>query len=426
MIWKKLNAGALQFTMYVVVVVAVLLAGFILFVHTHKTLELHKGLTKDAVSQAHKGIHSILTQTIPLGDTIRIPIENDIETYGSLTLHRNYWGIYETATAISKLKNKTFKALGLVGGQETSIEPTALYLADKNRPLVVVGNAHIEGLNYIPKQGVRTGNISGHSYYGKQLLYGNSKTSKPALPSFSPEFLQQVQHIQKHTLQTVQDSQFIDLNASKTHRNSFFRPLKVLYSTNAINLSGIALTGHIKVQSQSKIIVDATTKLTDVILMAPEIEIRSNVSGTFQAFATKTIHVGSSCTLKYPSALVVVKTSNVNPASNTTKEPPAIVVSKASKVAGIVAFMGQDKRYTAHVFIDEAAEVVGEVYCQRNFELLGTVRGSVFAEHLVANQSGSVYQNHLYNGKILGTALSQEYAGLPFKGAKKRVVKWLY
>ncbi|GAB1856645.1 hypothetical protein MHTCC0001_14800 [Flavobacteriaceae bacterium MHTCC 0001] len=423
--WKQLNAGALQFTMYIVVVVALLLGSFILFIHTHKKLELASHFTRHVVHHSQKGINDIMSQNIALQDTVEIVLNDELEDYGNLKLKRDYWGVFEKAVSIASIKNKTFKRVGLIGGKQPLFDRTALFLADKNRPLVVVGDALIKGTGYLPKQGIRTGNISGHSYYGNQLIYGKSKYSKPHLPSLSVVFVQQIKNIQEK-LNQVKANQFISLSKGKTHQNSFLDPSKVVYNVNSINLSQVKLIGNIIVQSRTKIIVDISTVLEDVILIAPEIEVKQGVTGIFQAFATKKITVGEGCQLKYPSALVTIEKPSVGTKVNKTSKSPFISIGKRSKIEGTLIFMGPTENYNAQVFIDEGVQIKGEVYCDKNLELLGVVNGSVFTSSLVANQSGSVYQNHLYNGKIDVEQLPMEYIGLPFSNTKKGIAKWLY
>jgi hypothetical protein len=70
--------------------------------------------------------------------------------------------------------------------------------------------------------------------------------------------------------------------------------------------------------------------------------------------------------------------------------------------------------------------VIGEVYCNQNTELKGAVIGSVFTNNFIANQFGSVYQNHLYHGQISIDQLPEAYVGLLFNNSKQGIAKWLY
>ena len=419
---QKVKAGALQLTMFIVVVIALLLAAFIILINTHKRFDMQTDFVLETIDNANKGIGYALQNDIRLNDTT--PIDLKDEDYKTLKVYRSYWGLFENVMASSNIKSNHFKRMAFIGVVQLSNDRTALYVEDQNKPLVVVGNTKIQGLAYLPKQGVRTGNISGHSYYGSQLIYGSTKTGGE-LPEISKETLKNIKAI-KNKIDGINPNQFLDLSKTKHHQNSFYNPLQVVYSNTDMTLSNVSLTGHILIQSKTKIVVDPSSNLRDVILMAPKIEIKNNSKGTFQAIASKEITIGENCSLNYPSALVLNedKTEVQNVSNN--NESPFIKVIKGSNIRGVIAYIGDTKNYKAQVFIDEGVKVTGEIYCNQNLELLGTVYGSVFTSNFVANQSGSSYQNHIYNGTISIDKLPQEYVGLTFEDSKKGVMKWLY
>ncbi len=422
MILKKIKAGALQFTMFVVVVVALMLAAFIILIHTQKQFKIKTALVKETLHSADLGIHYALHNPIVLNDTLAIKLEND--EFKDLKVHRDYWGVFEKVVSVSTAKNNRFTKVALVGASQPNTNRTALYVQDNNRPLVLVGNTKIQGVAYLPKQGVRTGNISGHSYYGNQLVYGKSKTSSK-LPKISKDLHKQLKTITNST-QFIEEHQFINIEHGKTYKNSFLKPLQLIYNQNTIALSQVKLVGHIIVQSKTKIIVDASAGLSDVILIAPKIEIQNHVKGTFQAIATKEISIGKNCLFNYPSSLILNDPKTYKTMSNTAKNTSFIKVNKGTTVKGIVAYMSGTKNYKSQLFIDENATIVGEVYCNKNLELLGSVNGTIYTASFVANQSGSVYQNHIYNGTVEVNKLPEEYSGLILEGTNKSVSKWLY
>ncbi len=425
MILFKIKAGALQLTMFIVVVIALLLAAFIILIHTHKRFSIQTDFVIETINNANKGVNYVLENKTPLNDSVNINLQD--ENFKTVTVHRDFWGFFEKVISISKIKTNTIKKVGLIGAVQPKTNRTALYIEDQNKPFVVVGNTKIQGVAYLPKQGVRTGNISGHSYYGNQLIYGPTKTSVH-FPELTKETINHIETIQKG-INHFESNQFLDLKNNMMHQNSFFNPLQVVYSNTDISLSQVTLTGHILVQSKTKISVDASCVLKDVILIAPIIEIKNNTKGVFQAIATKQITVGKSCSLEYPSALVLnedLKIKGVINNTNSNNETIFIKIQKGTNIKGVVVYLGDTKNYKAQVFIDEKSAVTGEVYCNKNFELLGAVYGAVFTSNFVASQSGSSYQNHLYNGTILIDELPQEYVGLNFNNSKKGVMKWLY
>jgi len=419
--FSKVKAGALQLTMFIVVVIALLLSAFILLLHTYNRFHVQTDFVLETIDNSDKGINYALFNNMPKHDTLSTNLIQDDDKV--LKAHRDYWGLFEKVTSVSSIKNNTFKKIALVGAAQREVDRMALYVEDKNRPLVLVGNAKIQGVAHLPKQGVRTGNISGHSYYGNALIYGSTKTSSK-LPKLHLETLEQIKGI-SNTWKNSQPDQFIDLDVSRVHQNSFYKLLQIIYSPFDINLTHVSLTGHILVQSESKITVDASSKLKDVVLIAPRIVVKSNTEAVFQALATKGITIGKGCQLNYPSAFVLQETTK-NITANTSKETPMIRIDKGTVIKGVVAYFGDTVNYKSQVFFDENTTLFGEVYCNKNLELLGHVNGSVFTSGFVAKQSGSVYQNHIYNGTIIVDKLPQEYVGLPFNNSKKGIVKWLY
>jgi cytoskeletal protein CcmA (bactofilin family) len=183
------------------------------------------------------------------------------------------------------------------------------------------------------------------------------------------------------------------------------------------------------VVSETKIIVGTSAVLNDIVLMAPEIEIKDYVEGAFQALANKNIAVGKQCRLHYPSALVLVpkKESNDDELNSpiTTKQ---IDIGDGSEITGTVIFYGKTKpnNFNPQLIIRKESIVKGEVYCSSNLELKGRVYGTVFTSDFVAKESGSIYQNHIYNGNIIIKELPAQYVGISFEASNKGIIKWLY
>lgn len=417
---QKVKAGALQLTLFVVVVVALLLSSFVLLVHTHNRFRLQTDFLVETIEDANNGMNYSLHNKIPLQDTLYLP--NNNVSYKSTTLYRDKWGLFDKVISTSKTKKKVFKKIALFGVSQSKNDRTALVINENNMPLVMVGKSKIEGVAYLPERGVKSGNISGESYYRKYFVYGKTKRTKN-IPSITNEKLKHIKSIatREHRLEA---SQFLNLKMDAVYQNSFFQPVKVIQSNNAISLSQTTITGHIVIRSSTKISVDSSAYLTDCILIAPIIEIRNHVRGNFQAFATKKILVGQNCTLNYPSAIVLIEDETNENRNDRSK----IVIETGSEVEGVVLFLGKEKQknYDSQIVIKKNALVKGEVYCNQNIEHSGKVAGSIFTDEFIVKEGGSVYINHLYNGTISINSLPQEYVGLPLEQGEKGILKWLY
>lgn len=423
----KLKAGALQLTTFIIVVIALLLTAFILLVHVHKQFQVQSDFIIETAKQSNEGIDYALQNSIQINDTTSIKLGG--EDYRTLKVYRGFWGVFEKVVSTATIKNNNFQKIALIGSKQPENNRSALYIQDNNKPLVLVGNTKIEGLAYLPRQGVKPGYISGQSYYGSRLIYGPTRVASK-LPKLSSDITKSISQLKSISL-TLHQDQFLNIQDGNRYSNSFLKPLKIVYSNIEIDLEQVELTGHIVVQSKSKITVHSSAKLRDVLLVAPEIEIQPNTVGIFQAIASKEIMVGKNVSLNYPSALVLKenqKNEQNDNAANTIKQTPRITIDENTKVKGLVVYLGEENpnNYKSQILLKENALVYGELYNTQNTELLGLVYGSVFTNNFIANQSGSVYQNHIYNGTIIVNELPQEYIGLLFEDSKRDIMKWLY
>jgi hypothetical protein len=420
----KLKAGALQLTIFIVVVIALLLSSFLILVYTQKSFETRTKFVLETIENANQGIYYALQHRVRQNDTILI---NPDETDKQIKIHRGTWGIFERITSTSTIKNNSFQKSALVGASQPETHRTALYVEDNNKPLIVVGRTQIQGVAYLPKQGVRPGNISGESYYGRHLIYGIRKQSAQ-LPELLNEIQENINDIQQKP-QITSRNQVLDVTRKRVFKNSFFKPVQLLYRASPIILSNIELSGHILVQSDSRIVVEADTWLEDIVLIAPIIEIADNVKGTFQAFASEKIIVGKNCVLNYPSAMVLKEKQFIPTDSiRTDTLRRKIHIKENSSIKGIVAYLGQYEpdNYEPQVILQENSLIKGEVYCEENLELNGNVDGSVYTANFILPRFGTIYQNHLYNSEINIDKLPRQYVGLLFENSNKTVAKWLY
>lgn len=424
MIFHKLKAGSLQFAILISAIIAVLLSIFVMLVHSHTLFAKKSDLLIEMIQQSENTILFGLQDFSVATDTTFIMIDETKNMTASL--HRSYWGMFGKIHAETQAKSKTFEKIALVSGWLDAKDRTALYLKETNRPLIVVGNTKIQGKTYLPKQGVRAGNISGNSYYGNQLIYGSISKSSEELPKLPEKLREQLEALQKMPL-PISDDNYIDIQPTKIYINSFAEPVKTVFSNGVLDLFDAKLTGNIIIRSNTKIKVAASTMLKDVILIAPEIEIEANTKGVFQAIASENISVGKNCELKYPSALVILAEDTLeNDSPKNIKQH--IFIDENTSVKGMVCYF-QDKtnnRFEPQIILTKNTTIEGFVYCEQQLELLGSIHGSLYTSGFITKQFGSVYQNHIYNGTISSTELLNEYVGFPIENLDYKVAKWLY
>lgn len=417
---KKIPAGALQYTLFISVLILLLISSFITLTYLQQLFKVKTDSDVQCIQNAAIGFDYYTTNKLPYNHKELLTLDENQQS--ELQFERTTWGFFDILKVRSSIKNSRFEKIGLTGGYLT--EKPALYLKDQNNALVVVGDAKIAGPAFLPKQFIKPGNIAGNSYNGTQLVYGSIFTSSKQLPTLKNK--ETIEHLSQGIINEL-NLDFTPLFEGMEAVNSFKKPTKIYLQPGVIDLYDIQLTGNFIIQSDTLITVSNTAILTDIILIAPTILVEPGVTGSFQAIASQEIEVGENCRLTYPTALVVSKKSNTI-VSTTDETVSPLFIDSNTTIKGVVAYLDSNTKtnYSSQLFISENTHITGEVYCEKNLELLGTVYGSVYTSAFIAKQAGSVYLNHLYNGQILQNRLPQQYVGLSIEASIPKVIKWLY
>ncbi len=411
----------MQFALLISVIIALLLSAFLLLTHVQSFFKIKSNELLNATELSNQQIFKSLSESISKDTLI---VQEHAKTQKVIA---SYYGAWTKAFSEITIHNRKVSKTAFVGSSNDNTTPN-LYLANTNSPLVVVGNTRLEGRSYLPKQGIKAGNISGNYYQGSRLHYGQTIESAETLPKLSSEWISYLESITNGAL--IDDTHSIRVN--KDIKYSFYKPHVIINDPSTIVLGDEKIIGNVIIQSGTKIIVNAPTRLENVLLIAPHIVIANNVKGSMQLIATKKIDIGTGCYFSYPSAALLFDKSR--PANNTQgnnqlRKDLNFTIDKNTVIEGSVVYLtkhiNKQNRVKTHLKIEPSVEVIGEVYCQGNIDFQGTVRGALYANQFIANQSGSIYLNHIYNGKILTNPIPN-YAGLPFNDTKKAIAKWLY
>lgn len=422
----KLKSGALQFTIFVEALIALLLSGLILYAYTFIYMkEQSKGAVEN-IQLSDTGINYLLKPSGINTDTITIDFvkkENQ-----SIKVHLSQWGIFEKAFTITQFRKKKFIKTALIGSRINSEESPTLFLQETQNPLTIAGNTSIKGIAYLPSQGVKPGYISGNSYYGSQLIYGTIEKSTPILPKLGKNVIDVLAFYLKDYKPMSQED-YINLQTNLRIINSFKGKTKGAYSKGTIILENREITGNIIIKSDTLIRIKRTALLKDLIMIAPIIEIEDGTTGNFQAIASKRITVGKECKLSYPSALVLFQDNkdNQNTRSDSTLENQIFIDSRTIIKGSVCYFQTKELAdFQTQIVLEKEVRIKGQVYCYGNLELKGMVSGSVYTKQFVANQAGSIFVNHIYNGMIENENIPTIFGGILFENEPKTVMKWLY
>jgi hypothetical protein len=422
-LWRqKIPAGALQFAILISVVIAVIISAFILLSYTQQQFAKQIKYSAKSLKLSNSGIDFLKQKDITYGDSISFNPESSERE--SFVLYKTHWGIYDKVVSIGQSKNFTTKKIAIVGGKTSKEDRLALYLEETNSPLVLVGKTVINGDVVLPSQGAKPGAIAGDYFQGSQLIDGTLRDSRTSKPSVSTLKLDYIRDLLFGDIPN-QDSLFIQSIESVTS-SSFSTDPKWLYRPGIIEIGEQEIKNNIIVKSDTLIRVSAFAKAENIILVAPHIEIVSNVNGTFQAFASKSIRLGEQVRLKYPSSLVLMQDEQES--KEEKEKSDGIILGSQSVVSGSVLHLSSanDTYQKAMIHLAESSLVRGEVYSDQTIELLGKVEGSVYTHQFEVNAKGSVYKNHLFNTTVKSKNFPEVFCGLQTDITEVNIAQWVY
>lgn len=416
----KLKSGALQLTIFIGVIIALLLSGLILYAYTFGFFKEQTKHTINIIKGANSGLYFALQAKNFDEDTLVFDI--DEEKKYSAKIHSSLWGVFQKVSIKTIHKNKFYIKSAIVGSKLSAENSPTLYLQETYNAFNVAGNTKIKGNAFLPEQGVKSSYVLGEGYNSNVLVYGQTKRSKTTLPKLDKAYLKRIEEYLKHDNTSLPFSQLGLRNV-----NSFKNQTQIFYSEQPIDIDKMEIVGNIIIKSNVSIKISKENKITDIIVIAPNVQIEDGFTGSLQIISSKNINIGKDCTLKFPSSVFVLDEENIKFQAVSTK--PKISIGQNSSVRGCLVYynkINNHSQFNSNVFIDENSKIKGQVYCTGNLELKGNVAGSVYTKQFVLNAGGTVFVNYLYNIIIENENIPKNYGGILFEDDAKILMKWLY
>ena len=411
----QLPARGLFFALVVILMVALISGALVSLAHLQQNrFNLDKNRA-EVIRNAHSGFEYLLGQT-----TENQVIKEHLDLFGvsndSTIVKRQPWGFYDVlyAKAHRNTIQGTFTQTksAILGAEIGEEQRAALYLQDNYKKLSLVGNTRIEGRAYLPRAGVSRGYISGLSYYGDQLIYGEQKRSKRLLPPLNKE---RIEFLKQAFLKTS-GTATIEMETIQSFGDDVFE----VYAPT-VYIKDQSLKGQMIIRADSMIYVGREAKLEDVLLFAPSIVIESGFEGSLQAFATNTILIGEKVKLNYPSGLsLLLKNPEIK---------NQLVVQKETQLEGQILvhqlISGQYK--SIKILIEENVNILGELYSDMKVDFRGKIAGNITCSGFVYRSPATIFDNHLLNAEISSRNLVDAYQSsfVIKKDTPKKIIKWL-
>ncbi len=415
-----LKAGALYYAILISLVISVICTLMIGLAFMSRSYFIHSDKRERVLDNSKSGIEYMLSKSSSIsdGDTEIDLFGNDEDT---VRMKRRNWGLFQVLYASAKFKRARFSRTAMLGYSTSFFDSLAIYLEDRNRPLLLSGTALLKGNLFLSPKGIDRAYIEGQNYSRNELFYGKMKKSKMKLPKLEIDYLKywgKYFEMNIGEMDSLKDISEIS-NFKGTH--PFSKKTLIYHSENPIALKDLNLKGNVMIYSEKEIVVSNSAILDQVILIAPKIELTESCKSSLHLIASDSILIGENCKINYPSSLLLLK----NEAGNSF----AHISDKAQFKGNILVLEKQTNKRNNFISLEIAKEahVLGQVYCQGNFELNGSLKGSVFTTNFLLATPSGIYENHILNGEVDGTKLDLNYGGVLFSDfyGESKVIKWL-
>jgi hypothetical protein len=348
-------------------------------------------------------------------DSVSLDLYGDSSSI--VRLSKKSWGIYDIISAYVYGEDGPIRRSGLFGEVINSNDP-ALYMPDRGLNLSFSGNTRVIGTVYSPSGIIRKGSIEGQPFIYDKVTEGVIKASNKTLPKLDTIVAKKIEDLFDKINPEISLSQ-IESADNLPIENIFENPEITYFDEPDAQISNLAFKGKIIICAPGSILVDNSSSLEDVILIARKIIIAEGFSGSFQAFALDSIIVGPNVSLIYPTTLCISTVDNY-----ATSSRPVISVGANTLINGCVILNSLSDK--SRLVVNENSTITGQVFCNGDVDLKGKIYGSLFCNHFSFATGRSTYVNHLLNAEINMNKLPDGFCGF-FVGEKpstRGLIRW--
>lgn len=391
----KLRASAITYSLVVTLLVSMLLAGLVLL-HTYTRVAVDTSYYQEiAQDNLESGRNLVLFGNGDRFGEWREPLFGT--GLDSFAITCRPWGLYGLMYAEGMHGPWRESETVLFGIRPEDEFAASLFLRDRNRPLTLAGETHLEGPLYVPESGIRRGYVGRDGYKGVDLYKGQKFNSSGKEVKAFYDDLSDTQAY----LASVWESRWGQSGIADSLSAPWSgEPLEVRASRPIVIQQRVR--GQV-IFLAPEIYVAADAQIEGALLFARYIRVQQGFRGSLQAFATDTLVVEEDVQLRYPSTLLV---SNPDGMGN-------LLIDKGSTLEGMFindpAFLGGKQDNGGYSLIHADASVTGTVYVPSNLDVQGTITGSAITGNFILRTPSAVYENHLYNCTISREDLHPRY-----------------
>jgi hypothetical protein len=332
------------------------------------------------------------------------------------SVHRGRWGAFTIVTSRTFRGDQKKQRSALTGFAGRGLP--ALYLSGNLSSLKVTGRTRVEGIAYLPNASVERSHVGGKNYEFPELIFGEKRKAELELPSLRKEW-------QNVTAADLTRGLAVRKEIPADSTFSFHNSTSCYETIEPLVLGG-TLAGNVIIHSFDSILVLATAKLDNVILVAPVVRLQEGFVGRVQVVASERIICEKDVRLLYPSVLLLNELSMKNPLSGRS-----VILNEGAMVLGGILITTQafDYRQPPVLGLAVNSTVAGLIYNTGETEAAGNIAGSLYTAQLVSHTGGGTYGNHLVDATVSSKELPADFllpCWLQEQAAdNQKIVKWL-
>ena len=409
---RKNKAGVLSLVLGIGIIVAAVCSSMIYLAYFHRLSQIHDTTKLTLNRRIDSGLNYILANFSKLERDKAYHMDLFENGKDSVSFFLKPWGLFQVARVYAGQGTLSSEKIAMVGSYAGQVENSALYLADKSRPLSVGGNTRIVGKAFLPKTGVKKVVVNKVAYNGGSLIYGATSHSKTNLPALNNLIIDNL----FKSLAITTDLPELDPGGQLSY--DFSGGLTKHFRTWQGEAISGKFKGNIIVHSNGKMVVAKGAQLEDIIIKAPFVQIDDGFQGSLQVVAEDTIIIGSNVQLKYPSALVLLK----------DKGKALIQLQRRSQVEGVIILAGETgELHQRYLHFEPQSKLIGTAYARGMVIMQGAIHGHLSCSKLLHTNGSSLYENHIFNARIDRDLLPDAFIGTDLWGDSNRmgIVKWL-
>ncbi len=278
------------------------------------------------------------------------------------------WGLYERV----RLSNSSPDALTVLVGRRTECPAeAAFWICDRNRALSLAADARIEGLAYIPMNGLNYTEIASRYYSGLPLPESDLRLSGPDLPPLD---------------------------------SAAFRKASELCLLWRKENQDMPLPGCL---FGERVVLSRSLQLpSDVLVSAGSVTVERGFEGTAQIFASDTVIVEDGAVLRFPSGIFVsaADDSHSSDGCRSTACRPFVRLGHDSEVSGYIAVFSEnaDSGLRFPSYVQSSGSTLRGLLCiDGSCELAGNVYGAAYIRDCYHRSGGNTFPGTLCDARFV-------------------------